>query len=391
MVRQYAPKIFLRQVPHHLLRTFFARRRALADIPWGAQNERAIASVYDAWQALPAPQPAEIDGAFQAVHEMACEAGVQALIEEGTFHGVDLAAALGRRVGFYHKAMWAYLNHPSIFNVASLFVTADALPGRYWLKHKGLPRKAPDTSAAATRALAAGLSKFYRTTQGRGHRCVVEAYLRGGRQHYFFAYPDDYADTFIGYDDEGEFVKRPQKPAFEVVFVYDPRAGTLDLHARGDRGVRARLLYIFCAAVLHEGPPPEQPGDHPYELNGLLRREFPFATDPADGIESVRLLRLRLSLKGSKRRLTLEADPKAGPGDIFDMMADHLSPETLAASAVSVTQATFRLRFVAKGCEQPRPLTFSVSFPNSSNLKSLPEDRRLLAEKYLKGWGIERA
>jgi hypothetical protein len=391
MGRQYAPKIFLRQVPNHLLRTFFAQRRVLADIPWEAQDERAIELVFDAWQSLPAPQPAEIDGAFQAVHEMACEPGVQALIEEGSFHRVDLAAALEQCEGFYHKAMWAYLNHPSIFNVASLFVSADGLPGRYWLKHRGLPRKAPDTSAAATRALAAELSEFYRTTQGRGHRCMVEPYLRGGRQHYFFAYPDNYADTFIGYDDHGEFVKRPQKPAFEVVFVYDPQAGTIDLHAQGDRGVRAQLLYIFCAAILHESPPPEQPGDHPYELNGLLRRDLPFATDPADGIESVHLLKLRLSLKDTKRRITLEADPKAGPHDIFDMMADCLNAGTVAGPAVNVTQATFRLRFVRKGCEQQRPLTFSVSFPNSSNLKSLPEDRRLLAEKYLKRWGIERA
>jgi hypothetical protein len=391
MVRQYAPRIFLRQVPTQLLQTFFARRHALADVRWEVRRERVIASVFDAWQALPAPQPAEIDRAFQEVYEMASEAGVKALIEEGASHGVDLAAALKRYVGFCHKAMWVYVNHPSIFAVAALFASADGLPGRYWLRHRGLPRKAPDTSAAATQALAAGLSKFYRTTQGRGHRCVVEHYLRGGRQHYFFAYPDDYADTFIGYDDEGEFVRRPLKPAFEVVFVYDPGAGTLDLHARGDRGVRAQLVYIFCATILHEDPPPEQPGDHPYELNGLLRRDCRFATDPADGIESVQLLKLRLSFKGTKQRITLEADPKAGPHDGFDMMADCLNAATVTGPAVNVTQATFRLGFVGAGGEQRRPLTFSVSFPNSSDLKSLPEERRLLAEKYLKHWGIERA
>lgn len=175
-----------------------------------------------------------------------------------------------------------------------------------------------------------------------------------------------------------------------MVFVYDRQAGTLDLHAQGDRGVKARLLYIFCTAILHEDPPPEQPGDHPYELNGLLSRDFPFPTDPEDRIESVHVLKLRLSPASTKRRITLEADPNAGPHDIFDMMADYLNAQTLAGSAVNVTHAEFRLRFVAKGYEQQRPLTFSVSFPNSSNLKSLPEERRLLAEKYLKRWGIER-
>jgi hypothetical protein len=390
MGRQYAPKIFLRQVPNHLLHAFFAQRHALSEIPWQLLDEKKIEVVYDAWQALPAPQRLEIDREFQAVHEMACEGGVQALIAEGAVHSLDLAAALERHEGFYNKAMWAYLYHPPIFAVASLFVSADDLPTRYWLKLKGLSRKAPETSPAATRALEEGLSEYYRTTQGRGHRCTVETYLRGGRQQYYFAYPDDYADTFIGHDEQGSFVKRPQKRAFEVVFVYDRQAGTLDLHAKGDRGVKARLLYIFCTAILRDDPPPEQPGDHPYELNGLLSRDFPFATDPEDGIESVHVLKLRLSLGNTKRRVTLEADPNAGPQDIFDMMTDYLNAKTLASSAVNVTQAEFRLHFVPKGYARQKPLTFSVSFPNASNLKSLSEDHRLLAEKYLKRWGIER-
>ncbi len=41
----------------------------------------------------------------------------------------------------------------------------------------------------------------------------------------YFAYPDDYTDTFIGYDEQGQFTKRPQKRAFENVFVYDRQAG----------------------------------------------------------------------------------------------------------------------------------------------------------------------
>jgi hypothetical protein len=36
-------------------------------------------------------------------------------------------------------------------------------------------------------------------------------------------------------------------------------------------------------------------------------------------------------------------------------------------------------------------MTFDVSFPDSCNLKSLREEYRLLGEKYLNRWGIDRA
>jgi hypothetical protein len=389
MARQYAPRTFLRQVSNHLLQEFFDERNELSEIPWLTQGETEINLINDAWQALPASQWSEIDKVFQAIHEMACEAGVKAIREEGSFHNLNLATALEQQKNFYDKAMWTYLAYPNIFNVASLFVSADHLPNRYWVRHKNLPRKTPKTSAQVCRELADALSEFYRTEQGRGHRCTVETYLRGGRQHYFFAYPDDYPDTYIGHDDDtGAFVKRPQKRAFEVVFVYDALTGAFDLHAQGDRGVRARLLYIFCDVILGENALPEQPGDHPYELNALLSGDRRFATDPADGIEEVRVCELRLAFGG--RRITLAADPQRGVQDVFDMMAECLSAECLHNTLMNVTRAEFQFRFAAKGYERPKHFAFSVSFPNSSNLKSLKEDQRLLAEKYLKRWKIQR-
>jgi hypothetical protein len=388
MARQYSPRTFLRQVSNHLLKEFFDQRQELAEIPWVTQGETEIGLIYDAWQALPAPQRSEVDRAFQAIQEMACQAGVKALIEEGDFHDLNLVTALEQQEGFYDKAMWAYLCYPNIFNVASLFVSADHLPGRYWLHHKKLPKKTPNTSEQTCRAFADALSEYYRTEQGRGHRCTVETYLRRGRQHYFFAYPDDYPVMYMAHDEEGKFVKRPQKRAFEVVFAYDPQTGSVDMHAQGDRGVKARLFYVFCQVILNENPPPEQPGDHPYELNLLLTEDCRLATDPSDGIQEVRIRKLRLAIGG--RRITLEPDPRAGGHDIFDMMTECLRAECLHNPIPNVTQVEFQFRFVAKGYESPKHFSFTVTFPNKSNLKSLKEDYRLLAEKYLKRWKIQR-
>jgi hypothetical protein len=73
MARQYAPRTFLRQVSNHLLQEFFDQRNELTEIRWLTQGETEIGLIYDAWQALPASQRSEVDKAFQAIHEMACE------------------------------------------------------------------------------------------------------------------------------------------------------------------------------------------------------------------------------------------------------------------------------------------------------------------------------
>jgi hypothetical protein len=56
-----------------------------------------------------------------------------------------------------------------------------------------------------------------------------------------------------------------------------------------------------------------------------------------------------------------------------------------------VTQATLQFRFVTGKHGRRRSLTFDVSFPDSCTLKSEDEEMRLLGEKYLKRWGIDRA
>lgn len=177
-----------------------------------------------------------------------------------------------------------------------------------------------------------------------------------------------------------------------MVFIFDPVDGTLDLYARGGKPVRVALQTIFCRTLLVQELPPESPNSHPYELNGLKSRSFRFATEPADGIEKVRVRKLRLSiLGGAKRRIMLEADPTVGPNDIYDMLDECLNRENLPDALMNVTLAELHFRWHHTGQGRQKTLTFDVSFPNSSNLKSKREELRVVAEKYLKQWGIDRA
>lgn len=392
MSHNYSPKTFLRQTSNTLLRQCFGAKGALAEIPWDELAEHEIDRVYDNWQELPDEERIGFERCFEDTEELANEQGIKAIIEEGQFHGLDLAQILEEIEGNRNKVMWVALQYPKVFEVAGIINRAHTLPQRYWRRRGKLPLEQPNVLHDAIAGFAHAIGAYYRQNQGRGHRCTVDAYLRVNRYHYFFAYPDDYADTYLGHDEEGHFIRRPQKPAFELVFIFDPEDGTLDIFAQGGKEVHEELQTIFCRSLLGQELPPEMPNQHPYELNGLKSRGFSFATDPADGIEQVRVRKLRLSvLGGSKRRVTLEADPDAEPADVYEMMDNYLDRSNLPDTLINITQATLNFKFVDTGNGRQKTLTFDVSFPNSSNLKSKREELRIVAEKYLKEWGIDRA
>jgi hypothetical protein len=392
MAIHYTPKTFLRQTSNSTLEACFGKFGLLKNLPWAELTEHRIDVVFDEWQSLPSEQRLKIERAFEDAEDLANEDGLKALIDEGRFHGHELASELGQFTNYRDKALHVWINYPRVFQVAGTIHHAHSLPQRSWHHRGNMPRLQPNVSYEGIAAFREAISVYFKR-DGRGHNCTVDPYLRVNRYHYFFAYPDGYADTYMGHDERGHFVRRPQQPVFEVIFIFDPVDGTLDLYAKGGSEVEKELQTIFCRTLLGRELPPETLNSHPYELNGLKARDFGFATDPADGIEQVRLRKLRLSiLGGGKRRITLEADAESGPEDIYDMLDECLDRDHLPDALINVTQAQFHFRWFHAGEGRQKTLTFDVSFPNRSNLKSVKrEELRLVGEKYLKLWGIDRA
>jgi len=392
MTNDYAPRQFLRQVLNALLREYFAHRNVLGDVDWDNLKETEIEPLYQKWWDLPELVRKGIESDFRSIHAMGVPEGTRALIEEGRYHQLDLARDLDRLDGHLNKAFWVFVHHNQVFEVAARLHRADQLSDRYWRKRKDIPKKQPDVSPEALEELANAISAYYWEHQGRGSPCRAEAYLRAGRYHYVFVYPKDYSDTFIGYDDNGHFERRPQNPAFEVIYVYDPEDGTLELYVRGDKKIVSDLQELFGRAILHEELGQEVRNAVAYELDGLKRRDFSFPTDPADRVQEVKISALKVSLVGNhKKRITFEVDPKGAKDDIHDLIETALHERRLPMSMVRVNSVVIRMVFEnTDGRGRPsKALSFRVSHPNSCNLKDSPEE--LIAKKYLKEWKIERA
>jgi len=395
MAKSFDPKYILRQVSNHLLRDLFESHQHELDVPWDDLGETEVDPIYTEWQDLPEAECRAIEIVLHEVNEMASgDEGKKVILEEAQRQGnQQLIADLEGYQSRHDCAVWTYLRATNVWNLAVRFARADSLAhGRYWIKRCDIPSKTPRTRPEKLRELQTAFAAFFHETQARGRHCQIEHYRRASGADYFFAYLDDYADTYVTLDDRGAFDRRPERRAFEVVLVYDRAHGTLELYAKGGKKVYIPLQEIFCRVILEEEIGPENRDSHPYELNGLLNREFQFTTDPADGIEEVRVRKLRLSVKGNpKRRITLEADPEGEVDDVYVMLDQYLNQRRLPASILNVTQVGLKFSFDDNDDELPRSLSFELSYPNSSNLKSKPQGVRELAEKYLREWGLDRA
>jgi len=376
---QFTPRVFFLQVSNELLRSYFDSREELRDFEWDRFSLSASDPLHDAWSALPERSRDETENELRAVAELATRDGLALIEDEAREHGLDLASEFAANGDVLQKVFGVFLKYRRVFDVARQLRHVDRLNGRYWRRRTGVPSIEPDTSAAARRTLGDALSAYYRR-EGRGEFCDVHAYRRGAK-HCFVAYPEDTSETVLGYE-SGRLQAKRHKFAFEVVFVLDPEAGTLDLHARGDKGVHIDLQQIFARTILKTELPPESGAVIPFRLEHLKRRGVAFPTEQNDLVRQVRVKALRVEVLGGGR-LTFDAGPMRDAVNVYDVMERSLDGQRLPLSNINVDAATMQMVFAWP--EGQRTLTFDVR-PDRCTLHDAPEE--LVARKYLRRWEI---
>jgi len=186
----------------------------------------------------------------------------------------------------------------------------------------------------------------------------------------------------------GEFKVFPQRPAFEVIFIYYDDDRALDTFVKGDKTTRADVRRIFGRTILGVELEDSAVGEVVYQLKGLLDRDFPFATTVEDGVDAVQLRSLRVQVVGREnRRITLEADPTRNPKAVWDLLDDVMRGLRVRRDMLLVTQATIQIVFRTDDTGNTRSLAFSVSHPDSCSLKDDPGHD--VARDLLKRWGLD--
>ena len=385
MPDHYSPRLFLQQIPKNLLREFFARRDELAGLDWDALEDGDVDPVLDAWHTLPLAQQADIEYWFRAIANLATKEGLRTVIEECQFHKVELPESFHELQGIHEKIFWVYLQKEQAISSAGRLNRADHLHARYWRRRNDLPVKVPDITTDTRKLLAAAISEYYKTHQSRGVHCTVRLYKRRDKIHYYFAYPSDYADTAIVYNEKGELGRQWQQAAFDVIFAYNETNGVLDDFVQGDKHLRRDLEEIFCRIVLKEELPEEDPRRAPYDLEVLRKRAFDFPTNPEDRIKETRVKSLRLSIVGPGfGRITFESDSWKKRGDIHDLIGKFLNHQEAERALIRATQAEMQVTFDT--ADGPNTVAFRITHPDRCSLKDEPE--HLVIKEYLRRWGI---
>ena len=386
MSRNYSPKTFLRQMPNHILKEYFNRKDLLKDIDFDKLGETEIDSIFEAIDKLSSKQQNNIEAEFRQINQMCYEKGVLLLIEEAgsVFHNIDLLPTFEPMKNHYEKAFWVFMNHRPIFDIACDLAYMDSLGS--WNNHKVGVKLVPAVEEKDKRNLAEAISGFYKK-QGRGQRCHVDNYLRQQpERHCYFVYPEDYATTELGFDDEGKFSHQLRKPAFEVIFVYRPEGGILEVSAKGGKKVVETLQDIFCKAILGLGGLPKLDKKY-FDLSRLNDKTLKFVTEPVHGIEKVTITMLRLDLPGGgNRRITLEASPASDEQPIYTLIEKALNKSNIPLDKAVITRAKIQIKFAARDGKKGKPLTFEISSPNRCTLRDDPLDQ--IAKKCIEKWGL---
>lgn len=392
MAGQYSPKMFLRKIPNALLKLYFEKAGIDTGVDLAGLREADGDVVFAAIERLSAGAAKRVASDFTLVNDLACEKGVQAIREEALLCGLDWAGAFAGMANEHARAMWTFLHHRDRFDAAAALHTMDRRNFR-WHRFVGYRLDAA-TDEQALEAFGEALATHFRK-QGRGRHCHVDFYRRVEPERYcYFAYPEDAATTDLGYDEQGQFQRRPRQPAFEVIFVYRPEQGLVQLCGRWGKEHKESLARLFCIHVLGLRDLPDEDGREPFDLSVLKDGEFAFPTEPQDRVRSIEVRLMRLDLpfdrrKGNGRRLTLEArSSDEAPRALHQLMHDLIDPFAVGLADVQIGRAKLCMTFDVPDSSRAKSLTFEVSYPDHCSLQDDPYDQ--LARKYLRLWGIER-
>ena len=390
MARHYSTKDFFRQVPNALLARYFHARELLGNLDFAAMKETQLDALFGAWLYLPDGERNEMDAEFRDIFELSCEKGFRAIIDEAEWHlradpearkaFVERLAALSNH---FERAMVTFLDHSRFWKGATRFHHADTLP--YWRKRKNLAHQAAAVDEASLRGLADQIRAYFHRTEGRGNNCVVEPFRRSNLD-YFFAYPEDYSQQSIEWVD-GEFGRRPHNPAFEVIYVYSQKDGSLDLNFRGSYKAIEPLQSMFATAILKlPALPPDPKDERVYDLSPLRQKGFEFNYAVGSGIEKIMVRKIRLSSRiKSGDRITVEADSTHDAGAVYALI-DGIG-KSLPLNLYNVTQVELAV-VVAGNAEKPaKTVTIRITHPNSCSLKYDELDLKL--REMLEASGIE--
>lgn len=374
MSRPFRLKAVLRHFDLGLLRTYL-RKKGMDVPPSPDLRIEEVDHIEGLILGLPSTLGNEISEGLREVHEMSTEDGLLILLDVADMNGIHPQGEIETLLSDHDKALFFHLKYPKIFDNASVLYHVTDLKAKV---ERFLKMRSYDLVSARKEALAEALKSYLLRRDGRGRECTVNVFRYEDRIC-FMAYPEDFAKALLVYEDK-QLSKTALRPTFEIVYLYHPETGKVELSAKGSPRRHLELFTLFNSAVLEDNSEVAET-EKTYSLERFLDKDLTLPTEPADQVEFVRLQKLRLFNRYDAHRLTLELKEQPwGIGAMHALMEKLNIRQTL----YSVSHAEIKMKFPGKG--RRGGVTIQLSFPDKCNLNDSPT--HLKAKKYLEQWGL---
>lgn len=385
MARYYHLATFLNRVPNALLPVYFQFRKIENDLVWKNRKEQDTDDIYSFLENLDRDKKAIIKKDFEKIHDLACPSAMKAVYQAcNMLNQKKVIAELDQMKNSYERAMWLFLKHDALFDLATKLDKVRTGSWKYCVAKTDGELKYDGKHVTNFKN---SIKDFFQL-QGDGRFCRVLSYEYEGK-HYFFAYPEGKAETIPQYgNSETDIQDLTIKRMREVIFVYNKQTGILRTNAPGTTPEIASLQEKFCVHILALDGLPRQDNVmfHLEELKGNAGN-FPLDDDEIN-VEGVRLKEIRfVNDITTKNRLKITLDDKGKKHQTYSDLLSSVgmgNNQKLKNAEIGFAKIQFYMRKPPKG-KRPH-LTFEITSSTDSSLED--GDTDMIARKYLEKWGI---
>jgi hypothetical protein len=385
MNKNYSPKDFFRHVPFSFLKRYFVEKGVLAEIDLTEKTEESLGLLYQAWIDLDDNFKVQMETDFNDIHALSNEAGIKALIDESEYHDENeiLVETFEKNNldGLEDRAFWAFFERKHLWRGALSFKLADTMPTTHWKRRSEFGNHPLKHDKASITHFEKLLASYFNQIHGMGKDCKVDNLRRlsqGKTLEYFFAYPEDYARRSLEWEhinNAKQLTPQARRRAFQVIFVFCQADDTLEIWYKGGAKVVTELQKIFAKALLGIDLLDQKKIKVEYDLNDFKNANKPLIYSTDSGISSILVNRLRLTIWGSKDKISLESEPTIDDSKAVYTLFEKLKKE-MQGVQFNVTQVGFIATFAPVN-GKVRTQKFSVSFPDSTSLKHTEHDAQL--------------
>lgn len=384
--RHYTIPHFVRNIGIEMLEAYF--KQANIHFPDNLKitdddkkpNTDAIEKYINSLEAL---QQEIINDNFIDINDMSYEGGILSILELTDKFGIYPQKDIGDLPDYSNQALYFFLNYRDLFDQASKIDYFTNLPSRS-IRYRLLKKQLGDINNDQIKdALSNELKSYFKAKEGRGEVCELDMITHKNRIFYH-AHPQDFYKIIDGYDKGGKHQRLLIRPTFDVVFIYYPDEGKLELSVNGGEKRKMDLFNIFNKVVLGDIKQVEET-QQAYDFNKVLSSEFGMPHKLENPLSWAYLKQIRLShryIKGQKVILEVEEkDATEGARSMLEMVRGL----NLNTEQYNVTQITFKLKF--EGAKNKGSVTARISYPDKCNLSDTPTHQR--AKEYLAYWSME--